>query len=96
MCQKFRDLIVSYSLYRRQLDNICRRKGINNYMTLPSNIRYPPRVNSSELFISVIFSEKMSCLQRSEHYKRRLYHYIYIKYSWDLEQYQSWNQVKRK
>merc|ERR1712062_23619 len=67
VCRKFRDIIVSYSIYKGQLDTRCRQKGINNYMILPAKL-----------------SGSMSGLQRSGYYKRRLYHYIYIKYSWEI------------
>ena len=67
------------------------------YQLLP--VTYLP-ITFSYLFTNylllLIFSNKMSWLECSEHYKRRLFHYVYIKYSWDLEHYQSGNKWTSK
>ena len=38
-CSMMRDLVVYYGVYKAMLDNICRRKKINNYMMLPETVR---------------------------------------------------------
>ena len=39
VCSTLHNLIVSYGVYKRMLDRICRRKRINNYMLMPEMVR---------------------------------------------------------
>ena len=39
VCSTLHNLIVSYGVYKRILDRICRRKRINNYMVMPEMVR---------------------------------------------------------
>ena len=49
-CSMMRDLVVYYGVYKAMLDNICRRKKINNYMILPETVR----MTKSELETSAV------------------------------------------